>query len=642
MDNSKSKALKELYALTDAKADAKAEKTQQVWDTKSITKTRELLEQGLMPNTDCFWTFDPQFRAANIAFKYTKEELIEYAKCANDINYFADRYAFAMTDNGVAKIELRPYQRRILKAFQEHREVVLMSSRQAGKTITSSIYIAWYVCFHFDRNCLIVANKQVTAGEIVGKIKDVIKNLPIFLQPGVVAGGMGGMVFDNGAKLFSQATSKTAGLGFAIHLLYADEFAHIPGNFVTAFYRSIYPTLSSSQISQIIITSTPNGLNLFEQIYSGAVAGTNTYHAERVDWWEIPGRDEAWKKKEIANLGSEELFEQEYGNQFLNSKSSMINSDIERLLKKTTSKYIYKNLHLENPSIDSQTTTSMKWHQDFNPKDIHKNDRFVVTIDLAEGAGGDYTILNFFKLEPKSKAKIKTSEIYQNENDFFRLKQVGIFSSNNTGLPKVAEFLMNVIGTVINPENITLVLEINFKGSYFQEMIQNYDHFYDDMMLRTYHSFSSKNRKPGVRMRSDNKNVFAIELRQRLMNRDVIITEDKTFTQLAEFGVNEKGNFEGAGKHDDKAMSVLLLMSYMTEKHYEMDIDLMMDLINEDVAHAIRKKLYGKEEMDKNIDLTEKPDWLNPSYGPLNAFGVNSKLNPEQGAILSNILKGKH
>ena len=55
------------------------------------------------------------------------------------------------------------------------------------------------------------------------------------------------------------------------------------------------PTVSSMEDSKIIITSTPNGYNKFYDIYQGAVEGRNSYHPIRVDWWQVPGRDEKWR-----------------------------------------------------------------------------------------------------------------------------------------------------------------------------------------------------------------------------------------------------------------------------------------------------------------------------------------------------------
>ena len=80
------------------------------------------------------------------------------------------------------------------------------------------------------------------------------------------------------------------------------------------FYTSTYPVISSGKKSQVIMTSTMNGVgNLFYRLWQGAVQGANEYKPFRVDWWDVPGRDEKWKRETIANT-SQLQFDQEYGN----------------------------------------------------------------------------------------------------------------------------------------------------------------------------------------------------------------------------------------------------------------------------------------------------------------------------------------
>ena len=78
-----------------------------------------------------------------------------------------------MTDEGIAKITLRPYQRRILKAFQEYRENILMSSRQAGK------------CLLYDSKILIKGKestelKEMSIGNLYYKTLCGVRNLTFF------------------------------------------------------------------------------------------------------------------------------------------------------------------------------------------------------------------------------------------------------------------------------------------------------------------------------------------------------------------------------------------------------------------------------------------------------------------------------
>jgi len=97
--------------------------------------------------------------------------------------------------------------------------------------------------------------------------------------------------------------------------LLIDEAAFIPPEFMNDFWESVFPVISSSKKSKIFMLSTPNGVgNLFYNIYTEALNGNNGWHAERVDWWEVPGRDEKWRDMTAKALGSVEAFEQEYGN----------------------------------------------------------------------------------------------------------------------------------------------------------------------------------------------------------------------------------------------------------------------------------------------------------------------------------------
>jgi len=566
------------------------------------------IELGKPTDTTCFWSNNPQYRAADINFDLTKEETEEFIRCANDVVYFANMYAHAMTDDGIASITLRPYQEKMLETMNDNRFVVMLASRQIGKTITSGIFLAWYLCFHFDRNVLIVANKQATAGEIVSKIKTIIQNLPFFLKPGVVAGGALGLRFDNGCRLFSQATTKTAAIGFTIHLLYADEFAHIQNNFITPFYRSIYPTLSSSQVSKIIISSTPNGINLFHKIYKGssAMEGTNSYKGIRVDWWEVPGRDEAWKEQEIANLGSPELFEQEYGNKFLASSTMLLSAKIIEFMARISTAYQWTEIY--DTILDNHQYEGLKWHPSFDPNKIWSNtDKFVISVDLADGVGRDYTVFNIFQLESSSVAKIRQIKNFNEEQDFFRLRQVGRFHSNIRSIEDSAEILDMLLFDVFTPEMVSVVLEMNFKGNYMLEKLSKNQDFYPEMFLHTKHSMKATRESIGVKLNRDNKQTYCRELKNLMDANKIVVTCEDTLEELATFGLDDRGNFSGQGTHDDLAMSCVNLITYFDSTDFYEHVEDTIDHIHEDIYNAIYKKI---DEGGTDNDYLDTVRWF--------------------------------
>ena len=576
-----------------------------VWTTKKVDDVKKMIEQGLDVDKSCFYQGDINFRNGNINFKYISEEQEEIVRCASDVIYFANKYCHAMTDEGIRKISLRDYQQDMLRDFQDNRYIIMLASRQIGKTITSSIFIAWYICFHFDRNILVIANKMATTTEIVDKIKTVIKNLPFFLKPGSMSLGATGMRFDNGVRLFSQATTKTAALGFTIHLLYADEFAHIQTNYIVPFYRSIYPTLSSSQISRIIISSTPNGMNLFYDIYKNAEQGKNEYHPIRIDWWQVPGRDEEWKKREIGNLGSEELFNQEYGNQFLASSRMLLSSQILAYLKRTVTNFKWKEV-VELEELDDNYA-ELTWYPDFDPNTIDDDDRFILAIDLGDGVGNDYSVINIFKLEIQSRAMIKKISDFTDEASFFRLRQVGIYRSNVHSIDDVSKILELLVFNVFNEERARIVMEINFKGSVVYEKLSRNKNFYPEIFMHTFHSITSNIFRPGVKIKTDNKEMFSRELRNLIRLKKVIVTEKKTFEELGAFGLNNKGRYEAQTGHDDIAMTLINLVAYF-------DNDILYEMVEDiyDNKPDLYKELIAKKmnEAPQENDTIENLKWM--------------------------------
>ena len=572
-----------------------------IWSTKLVTEVLKAIETGIPADTTCFWAGDPQYRGANINFDLTKSETEEFVKCAGNVIYFADKYCHAMTDEGIANIKMREYQKKMLSAFQDNRFVIMLASRQIGKTITSGIFLAWYLCFHYDRNCLIVANKQATAGEIVSKIKTIIKNLPFFLKPGVNSGGQLGLTFDNGCRLFSQATTKTAALGYAIHLLYADEFAHIPNNLIVPFYRSIYPTLSSSKISKIIISSTPNGINLFHKIYTDAIEKVNAYTPIRVDWWEVPGRDDAWKDQEIANLGSPELFEQEYGNKFIANSTMLLSGRIVELSLRIAKSFIWKEIF--ETELLNEEYNHLSWHPNFDPNNINSDDKFIISVDLSDGVGRDYTAFTIFKLGIQSIPKIRKLKEFNDETDFFRLTQVGKFHSNITSVEQASTILDMLIFNVFDSENITVILEMNFKGNYFLERLRRNIEFYDGILLYSKHTLKAAAEQPGVKLNKDNKQLFCRELKTLMNDCRIIVTDVDTISELSQFGLTDKGSYQGQGSHDDLAMTCVNLVTYFDSNDFIENVEDTIDYFDNKITSAIYKKIGDDDADDAHINL---------------------------------------
>ena len=261
-------------------------------------------------------------------FQWTPEMVEDLERARKSILHFSRFFYIVNLDEGKQPIKLYPYQKRILKALVENRFNVVLASRQIGKTTILTIFALWMICFNDDYRVLLIANKEGTAKNIFKRIRLAYEMLPNFLKPGVINYAKEGMELANGSSIGISTTTSDAARGESINCLLIDEAAFIPAEFMNDFWESVFPVISSSKKSKIFMLSTPNGVgNLFYNIYTDSLDGGNGWHNERVDWWEVPGRDEKWKEMTVKALGSVEAFNQEYGNEFRSAGENALDKD---------------------------------------------------------------------------------------------------------------------------------------------------------------------------------------------------------------------------------------------------------------------------------------------------------------------------
>ena len=569
------------------------------WSTESVQELFERITNGeALPRQNPFAEGDTDWRAAKIAFEYTQEEIEEIVRCQKDILYFANNYCYAKTDNGVQRIKLRDYQEKVIKSYAENDRVVFLASRQIGKTITTCIFLAWYVCFHMDKNVLLIANRRATSEEILDKTKTIFRHLPFYMKPGSLVNNMGKMTFDNGCRIFAEACTESPAIGFTFDVIFADEFAYIPEKIARSFYKSILPTLSSVKNSKMLITSTANGLNLFYEIYDSAIKKKSDFKHLRVDWWQVPGRDEEWKQKWINDLGSEEAFNQEFGNQFVASSSFLLDTQSISFAKKCEHKYEFREIEtLHDQDVDYK---DLQWDTTFDFDYKGSDDKFrigkkyfILSIDLAEGANRDYTILNIFQLVPMSMGAIRRHKLYTGEVDFFGLKQVGVFRSNTVSISEFVKIVNAVVYDILGQERLKIVLEMNYNGNYFLELMSQHEEFFKELFVTTKHKSDDKIFKPGIKLNNQLKRIYCEDFRPTFRSRRIILTHDLSIAEFTTFGVNEAGTYSNERGHDDLAMSTVNLMAFFKSAIFP---DCVSEIWDEGVQDRYKKEIYSKIE----------------------------------------------
>lgn len=584
-----------------------------VWNAQRVEAAYKAIDDGIKLKDTPFYKNNTSLRKANLVYDYSKWELDEIAKCRADICYFADNYCKVMTDDGIMKIRLRPYQRAMLKHYQANRFSICLASRQIGKTICSSIFIAWYSLFNFDRNVMILSNKGDTTKEIIDKGKVIFENLPFFLKPGIIKWDVMSEKFDNGCRVVGQNTTKRSGISFTIHLLFLDEFAHIDPGYINPFYENIYPTLSSSKVSRIIITSTPNGFNKMYDLYTAAENGENSYAPFRVDWWEVPGRDDAWYRQEVKNLGGIPEFNRQYGNSFLDEGEILLTTDTLKFMQTAQQNFVHHDfVDLDDYDIDYN---DLKWDPRFDVDTIQDENRYYLfSVDISEGNGGrdgkepDYSVINIFKLQPvpiKYMDKLNGYSIY----DFFGLRQIGRYHNNKCSVEELSKILYLLMFRVFDPERVKCIIEWNIFGG---ELLRNLmtvfpreNDFDESIILRFRHNINDNKLKSGLRLKGDNKTIYCQNMKNLASKHRIELIDKTTVLEAKTFG-KVKNSYAAQVGHDDLMMSSINAISFFDTVEYNDFVEEYYDMIKNETKMKIDECLgrYNNGE-----DLTDANDY---------------------------------
>jgi len=388
-----------------------------------------------MPQNNNIFNNNPNLPSQGASYNFTPEMGREYKKCFNQIDYFAENYFYITTlDEGKRCIDLYPAQKKVLKASALYNRMVLVSSRQAGKTTILTIFALWHTCFWGDKRVLIVANKEDTAIEILRRIRMAYEQLPNWLKPGVKQWGKTEVVFENDSSIIISSTSSSAARGQSINILMIDEAAHIQEHIIDEFWKSVIPVISSSKHTKIFAVSTPNGTNnKFHELYTGAERGENGWHMEKINWHEIPGRGKKWKKMMLADVGSEEAFEQEFNCSFIEKGETAIGGGAIETFRSTSldPKFIMDDGHYKI------------WEEPI-PGHI-----YTIGVDVCEGVGEAASVCQV--LDITNLQDIRQAATYHNEKlDPYHFSAEVFKLCNQWGRPWISVERNNCGGQVID------------------------------------------------------------------------------------------------------------------------------------------------------------------------------------------------
>ena len=469
---------------------------------------------------------NPNVKRDGVIQAWDEKLVREYALCMKDPAYFATNYCKIISmDQGLVPFELYPYQEKMFEAFNEHRFNIVLACRQSGKSVSACAYLLWFALFHSEKTVAILANKGATAREMLSRVTLMLENIPFFLQPGTKALNKGSLEFSNNSRIIAAATSGSSIRGLSVSLLYLDEFAFVER--AAEFYTSTYPVISSGTGTKIIVTSTANGIgNQFHKIWEGAVQKVNEFNSFRVDWWDVPGRDEDWKKQTISNT-SQLQFDQEFGNTFFGTGDTLVNADT--LLS-------FRAL----PYIETLESGDLKVYS----KPV-KNHEYIMTVDVSKGRGQDYSTFTLIDISDRP------------------FTQVAVYR-NNTISPILFPNIIYKYAKSYN--NAYVVIESNDQGSVVCNGL------YHDLEYENVHVESAvKANAIGIEITRKTKRLGCSAIKDILENNKLKIVDEDTILEISTFEARGQSYEASDGNHDDLMMN-LVMFGYFVSTQYFSDM----------------------------------------------------------------------
>jgi hypothetical protein len=508
-----------------------------------------------------------KIKPVGVKVSLTMEQIKEYIKCQEDVIYFMSNYAWVFKP-GSGNIKFQPYdyQKKFARMIVDNRFVISKFPRQAGKSTTTALVIVWMLMFSDPDKpvkIMIAAHKSAAASEIMARIKMTVENTPLWMQQGIVTWNAQSIQLENGSRVNAVTTTEDTGRSGSYDMIFLDEFAFVEENIAQEFYSAAYPTISSSSTSKVVIASTPNGMNLFYNMWTQSLNKTkdpenwNGFEPIEIKWDDVPGRGEEYKQITLRALSNNiERWNQEFECTFLGGDNTLIPS------------WAVAALTFMNPI--ENLPEKVKIFKRPDPKN-----RYMICVDTSRGKGVDFSAFTVIDI---------TSTPYE---------VVATFRNDTI----TTLYYPNIIFNTARIYNDALALiETNDLG---QQVVDILYHSleYENILAcenkgRVGQVLSGSASSMGVNTSVKTKNIGCSTLRSLCENKQLIVNDFEIIKEMSKFVRTGNTYRAEPGTHDDLIMT-LVIFAWATSQPYFLDL----------TDQNIREIMYAKRIQQAEEEL---------------------------------------
>lgn len=499
-------------------------------------------------NPRLYYKGNKKLRNSGVEYEYTEGQIEEIKKCSEDAKYFIREYCKIINvDDGLVPFDLWPFQEKLVDLCISNRKVIAMLPRQMGKSTTICCLLLWHIIFNDYFKVAILSNRSKSAKGVLKRIKLAYENLPYWMQHGILEWNAGNIELENKSSIVADSTSGSAARGDSFSAILLDEFSHVERGMQEDFFKSAYPTVSSGKTTKTWIISTPNGMEMFYDMYTKAekrmlnpsADHTNSFVPFRAYWYDHPHRDEEWKNAELENM-TLEMFNQEYDCEFLSSPNTLIDPTV------------LKGIEVKDPLRIWSKQINLKIYEE-----PVQGRSYIACVDIAEGVGKDSSVVSVIDITESS-----------------NFRQVAVYRDNKISVLELPQKAAT-IASFYNEAHI--LIENNSLGSHVGEILHTTIKYPN--LIRTYQDeqrgviltqgYGKKKSKIGYKTTAGNKLGNCKALKSLIEGKKLHIWDWNTFSEFTTFVYNGSSYSAEEKTNDDCVMSLVLFAWLVTQREFE-------------------------------------------------------------------------
>lgn len=238
------------------------------------------------------------------------ERAREILRITEDFNYFCDNYLWIQDKTIRRPIRFARYdcQREMSDHLVAGEWIICLKARQLGITWLVAAFCLWCLITRPMFTACVIAQNRFYAKGFISRVKFMYGLLPKWFQLPLSADSRYefGIAHHLGeeSELTVAAGGDTAGRSLTGDLIVFDEHARIPEAKETR--EACEPSLEVAGGQAVIISTSAGPYGDFYEQYQQA--GESEFHAMFFGWWERPGRDKEWYRKQEVKHKADPLF----------------------------------------------------------------------------------------------------------------------------------------------------------------------------------------------------------------------------------------------------------------------------------------------------------------------------------------------